>query len=141
MSRYYDQYFKYFLVKHKPWRGSIDNAWGGPITDPESDDPGSILEDYHEITQSEAPHRCRTVCGRGLQRQPSGAKGRPEGRRYYGDHGNGGSGRYVGILPPVPKLMVPGRVDVEHDQGGEGGAVLDGLNYGDGSPSLWKRLA
>ena len=40
MSRYYDQYFKYFLVKHKPWHGSIEDDWGGPIADPESDDPG-----------------------------------------------------------------------------------------------------
>ena len=47
MSRYYDQYCKYFLVKHKPCHGSIESAWGGPITDPESDDPVSILEDDH----------------------------------------------------------------------------------------------
>ena len=47
MSCYYDQYCKYFLVKHKPWHGSIENDWGGPITDPEADDPGSILEYDH----------------------------------------------------------------------------------------------
>ena len=36
--------------------------------------------------------------------------------------------------------MVPGREDVEYDQGGEVGAVLDGLHPGDGSQSLWKYL-
>ena len=34
--------------------------------------------------------------------------------------------------------MVPGQEEVEHDQGGEVGAVPDGLHPGDGSPSLWK---
>ena len=34
--------------------------------------------------------------------------------------------------------MVLGREDVEHDQGGEVGVVLDGLHPGDGSPSLLK---
>ena len=52
MSRYYHQYCNYFLVKHKPWCISIDNAWGDPNKDPESDDPGEILEDYHEISQA-----------------------------------------------------------------------------------------
>ena len=33
--------------------------------------------------------------------------------------------------------MVLGREDMEHDPGGEGGEVPDGLNSGDGSPSLW----
>ena len=33
-----------------------------------------------------------------------------------------------------------GQEEVEHDQGGEGGAVLDGLHPGDGFPYLWKCL-
>ena len=39
-------------MKHKPWCGSIDNDWGDPITYPELDDPGAILEDNHEIAQA-----------------------------------------------------------------------------------------
>ena len=34
--------------------------------------------------------------------------------------------------------MVPVREDMEHDPGGEGGEVPDGLHHGDGSPSLLK---
>ena len=82
----------------------------------------------------------QTVGGGGLQHQPSGTGGRSKGREYRGGHGNRGTGRYVGTLPPGPALMVPGREDVEHDPGGEGGAVLDRLHYGNGSPSLWKCL-
>ena len=52
MSHYYHQYCKYFLVKHNQWCGSIENAWGSPIIDPESDDNGAILEDDHEISQA-----------------------------------------------------------------------------------------
>ena len=32
--------------------------------------------------------------------------------------------------------MAPGREDVDHDLVGEGGAVPDGLHYGDGLPPL-----
>ena len=49
MSRYYHLYCKYFLIKHKPWHGNVNNAWGGPILDPEPNDneneDGSYLED------------------------------------------------------------------------------------------------
>ena len=34
--------------------------------------------------------------------------------------------------------MVPGREDMEHDPGGEGGEVPDGLHHGNVSPSLLK---
>ena len=36
----------------------------------------------------------------------------------------------------MPALMVPGRKDVDHDTGGEGGEVPDGLHPEEGSPSL-----
>ena len=52
MPHYYDQYCKYFLVKHNAWRGSIENNWGGPITDPELDDSDTTLEDGNEISQA-----------------------------------------------------------------------------------------
>ena len=52
ISRHCHQYCNYFLVKHKPWCGSIDNDWGDPITYPKLDDPGAILEDNHEIAQA-----------------------------------------------------------------------------------------
>ena len=87
-----------------------------------------------------APQGRQAVGGGGLQCQPGGAGGRPEGIGYRGSYGNGGTGRYVGALPPVPALIVPGREDVEHDQGGEGGAVPGVINSGDRSPSLWKCL-
>ena len=74
--------------------------------------------------------------GGGLQRQPSGAGGIPEGRRYRGVDSNGDFGRYVGSLPPASELMVTGREDVEHDPVGDGGSVPDGLKSGDGFPSL-----
>ena len=82
----------------------------------------------------------QTVGGGGLQRQPSGAGGRPEGRIYCGGDRNGEFGRYVGALPPAPALMVTGQEDVEHDPVGDGGAVPDGLKYGDGFLSLCKCL-
>ena len=83
---------------------------------------------------------CQTVGGGGLQRQPSGAGGRPEGRRYRGGDGNGEFGRYVGSLPPTPALMVTGQEDVDHDLGGDGDAVLDGLQSGDRFSYLCKCL-
>ena len=83
-----------------------------------------------------APQGCRTVGGGGIQRQPSGAGGRPDGRRYCGGDGKGEFGRYVGSLPPPPALMATGREDVEHDPVRDVGAVLDGLKSGDGFPSL-----
>ena len=61
-------------------------------------------------------------------------------RGYYGSNGDRGTGRYVGTLPPVSALMVPGWEDVEHDPGGEGGAVPDGIHSGERLPSLWKCL-
>ena len=62
--------------------------------------------------------------------------GGSEGRGHHVGTGDGGPGGYVGALPPAPDLMVPGREDVEHDPGGEGGEVPNGLHYGDGSPYL-----
>ena len=53
-----------------------------------------------------APQGRQTVGGGGLQRQPSGAGGRPEGVGYRGGYGNRGTGRYVGALPPAPELMM-----------------------------------
>ena len=51
---------------------------------------------------------------------------------YFGGGGGGsGSAEYsrdrghVGTLPPAPDPMVPGREDVEHGLGGEGGEVPD----------------
>ena len=67
-----------------------------------------------------------------------GARELPEGRGYCGRNGNRGTRVYVGALPPVPVLMVPGQEDMEYDLGGEDGKVPDGLHPGDGSPSLWE---
>ena len=36
-SVWYYQYCKYFLVKHKPWHGQVEDAWGGPISDPDNE--------------------------------------------------------------------------------------------------------
>ena len=35
-SQYYHYYCKNMLIKHKPWRGQVCSAWGGPIVDPET---------------------------------------------------------------------------------------------------------
>ena len=47
----YHLYCKNFLIKHKPWRDSIHNVWGGRITDPDSENPNELLEDGHEIAK------------------------------------------------------------------------------------------
>jgi hypothetical protein len=33
----YNRYCKYFLVKHKPWRGEVQDAWEGQITAADED--------------------------------------------------------------------------------------------------------
>ena len=49
MLHYYHVYCKYFLIKHKPWHGNVNNAWGGPIPDPntneDEDEELLLLED------------------------------------------------------------------------------------------------
>ena len=49
MSQYYHLYYKYFLIKHKPWHGNYNDAWGVPITDPDhdeyEDEEALLLED------------------------------------------------------------------------------------------------
>lgn len=47
----YHLYCKNFLIKHKPWRDSIHNVWGGRITDPNSENPSETLEDGHDIAK------------------------------------------------------------------------------------------
>ena len=63
-------------------------------------------------------------------------EGRPDRRGHRGSTGNRGLVGYVSTLLPAPALMVPGREDVEHDLGGEGGEVPNELHSGDGSPYL-----
>ena len=46
----YYQYCKYFLVKHKRWRGEVQNAWGGPIT-AEDEDNIHLTDDTNPICQ------------------------------------------------------------------------------------------
>ena len=79
-----------------------------------------------------APQGSRNVGGGGLKRQPGGTGGILEGRGYCSGHGNGGTRRYVGTLPTATALMVTGQEDVEHNLGGEEGALLDGLHSGNG---------
>ena len=75
----------------------------------------------------------QTAGGGRLQRKTVKSRGLPEGRGNQGGTGDGGNRGYVGVLPTVTALMVPGREDVEHDPRGEGGEVPDGLYPGDGS--------
>ena len=96
--------------------------------------------EYRCRVQGACQGRLTVGGGGGLQRQPSGAGGIPEGRIYCGVDRNGEFGRYVGALPPAPALMVMGREDVEHDPVGDGGAVPDGLKSWDGFSSLCKCL-
>ena len=51
MSQYYHLYWKYSLIKQKPWMDSVKNAWGGPIIDPLSDDTKKTCYDSHEIVR------------------------------------------------------------------------------------------
>ena len=60
----------------------------------------------------------------------------PEEKGNFGGTCDGWPGGYVGTLPPTPVIMVEGREDVEHDLGGEGGEVPNGLHSGDILPSL-----
>ena len=78
----------------------------------------------------------QTAGGRRLQCKAIGAGGRPEGRGNCGGTGDGGPRGYVNALPPTPALIMAGREDVENYPGGEEGAVLNGLHYGDRSPYL-----
>ena len=45
MSRQYHIYCEYFLLKHKPCHGNVNNYWGGPITDHYEDEDAPYLED------------------------------------------------------------------------------------------------
>ena len=45
MSQQYHLYCKYFLLKHKPWHGNVNNDWVGPVTDPEKYEYALYLED------------------------------------------------------------------------------------------------
>ena len=59
-----------------------------------------------------------------------------EGGGYRGIVDDGVDRRHVVPLTPVTVPMVPGREDVEHDPGREGGVVPDGVHFRDRSSSL-----
>ena len=37
MSRFFHLYCKFFLIKHKPWKDSVVQAWNGPIVDEDNE--------------------------------------------------------------------------------------------------------
>ena len=45
MSQKYHLYWKYFLLKHKPWYGNNNNSWDCPIPYPDKDEDALFLED------------------------------------------------------------------------------------------------
>ena len=51
MSQFYHRYCKFFLIKHKPWNGNVNQAWGGPIIDPNEGDEDCILDDNNIIAK------------------------------------------------------------------------------------------
>jgi len=48
-SKFYYQYCKYFLVKHKVWSGHVSNAWSAPIYD--DDGQIELTDDNHSVVQ------------------------------------------------------------------------------------------
>ena len=47
-SRSCHMFWKYILIKHRPWYWQLANAWDGPIVNT-SDDPEAVADDNHDI--------------------------------------------------------------------------------------------
>ena len=86
-------------------------------------------------SQGATPGR-QTAGGRRSERETVGSGGISEGGGNSGSTDYGRDGGHVRKLTPAPANMVPGREDVEHSTGGEGGEVPDELHPRDGSSSL-----
>ena len=88
-----------------------------------------------DCAQGAAPGR-QTAGGGRLQRETVGSGGRLEGRVHHCRTGDRGTCGYVGALNFATLIMVLGWGNVDHNLGGKGGEVPNGLHTGDGSPSL-----
>ena len=112
---------------------SVVYHWMLPLPQQHLDD-----RECHHCNQGAALGR-RTAGGRWSQHDADKSETRPEGNGNRGGADGRGTRRHGSALPPLPAQVGQGTEDVEHDKGGEGSPVPDGLHPRDRPPSLLER--